>query len=88
MPDVDGTTEPVGPTDLNTLRTLPQLLDECPWLTERWVRSMVADGRLPRRKVGKRLLFRLDDLTPLIELGYGGSESGPATTGMNEGPRR
>jgi hypothetical protein len=80
-------TESSEPADLNELLTLHQLVETCPWLTERWVRSMVADGRLPRRKIGNRLLFRLDDLAPLIQLGYGGSEPGPAAS-TDEGPRR
>lgn len=64
------------------LLTLPQLLDAVPWLTERWVRSMVFDGRLPRRKVGGRLLFHLDDLAPLTRTGYGTAP----TAERDEGP--
>jgi hypothetical protein len=53
--------------DLKDLLTLPQLLDAAPFLTERWVRSMVAADRLPHRKLGRRLLFRLADVEALVE---------------------
>jgi hypothetical protein len=75
-----------GVQQIGEYKTLHQLLDEVPWLTERWVRSMVADGRLPKRKVGGRLLFHLDDLAQLVAEGYGAPVIGPEEL-AREGPR-
>jgi len=38
-------------------RTLAQTLEECPWLTERYLRRLVAERRVPFYKCGGRLLF-------------------------------
>lgn len=53
--------------------TLDQLVERVPWLSRRWVRAMVADGRLPTRKVpgSNRLLFHESDLSNLRAEGYG-----------------
>lgn len=52
---------------------LDQLLEARPWLTERWVRRMVAERRIPFSKVGggpkARLLFNLSDVDAMVEAG-------------------
>lgn len=47
--------------------TLPQLLERRPFLTARWVRSLVAAGTIPHRKLGGRLIFRCSEIDALIE---------------------
>ncbi len=51
--------------------TLEQLIAERPFLTERWVRRLVSERRVPFSKVpgSNRLLFDLDDLDALVENG-------------------
>lgn len=51
------------------LRTLPQVLEERPWLTERFLRRLVAQKRIRYFKVRNRVLFDLDDLDDLAEGG-------------------
>jgi excisionase family DNA binding protein len=51
------------------LVTLPMAIEERPWLTERWLRRLVAERRVPFHKVGGRLLFDLDDLDKWAEAG-------------------
>ncbi len=55
-------------TDLVTLR---QTLDAWPWMTERWLRRLVAERRIPFYKLpgSSRLLFDLADLDRLAESG-------------------
>lgn len=48
--------------DLSRLVTLPVLLERCPWLTERWVRSLVHADTIPHYKPAGRLLFDLDEV--------------------------
>jgi excisionase family DNA binding protein len=52
-----------------TLVTLRQAVAERPWLTERWLRRLVYERRVPFHKVGGRLLFDLEDLDKLAESG-------------------
>jgi excisionase family DNA binding protein len=49
--------------------TLKQLLEARPWLTERFVRRLVAERRVPFSKVGERLLFDVADFDELVEAG-------------------
>lgn len=63
-----------GATDLLTMR---QLLEAAPWLTERWVRSLVARRELPHYKVGGRLLFKLADVEAVVAQGYVPAASAP-----------
>ena len=53
------------------LVTLLQALELRPWLTERWLRRLVAERRVPYTKLpgSSRLLFDLDDLDQLAESG-------------------
>jgi excisionase family DNA binding protein len=51
------------------LMTLPQLLEARPWLTERFVRTLVAERRIPFHKVGRKLIFDLSDVDALVEAG-------------------
>ncbi|MBK9180968.1 MAG: DNA-binding protein [Acidimicrobiales bacterium] len=44
------------------LVTIPQAVEARPWLTERYLRRLVAERRLPYHKVAGRLLFDLADL--------------------------
>lgn len=54
-------------TDIVTLR---QLVDARPFLTVRWVRSLVATGDLkPYSKVGGRLLFSLKAVDAVVAEG-------------------
>lgn len=47
--------------------TLNQLLELRPFLTTRWVRSLLAAGTLQRRKLGGKLIFRPSEIDALIE---------------------
>lgn len=51
------------------LHTLKQTLEARPWLTERWLRVLVYQRRIPYRKVGGRLLFDLADIDALADAG-------------------
>jgi len=52
------------------LVTLRQVLDERPWLTERYLRRLVAERRVTFYKPSPgRLLFDLDDIDKLAEVG-------------------
>lgn len=46
--------------------TLRQLVERRPFLTERWVRSLVASGAIPARRLGGRLLFRLSEVDAAV----------------------
>jgi hypothetical protein len=49
---------------------LRELLTRFPWLTERRVRSMVAERRVPYWKFEGRLLFDPADIQALLDAGY------------------
>ena len=51
------------------LLTLRQLLDEYGWLSERFVRRLVAERRIPYTKVRGKLLFDPADVDQLAEAG-------------------
>ncbi len=53
------------------LVTLPQAVEARPWLSERWLRRLVAERRVPFHKMpgSSRLLFDLADLDRLVEDG-------------------
>lgn len=51
------------------LVTLPQALEQRPWLTEPFLRRLVKERRVAFHKVGGRLLFDLVDLDELAERG-------------------
>ncbi len=51
------------------LATLTQVVEARPWLTERWLRRLVAERRVAYHKCGGRLLFDLDDIDALAEAG-------------------
>jgi excisionase family DNA binding protein len=48
---------------------LPQLLEQKPWLKERYVRRLVAERRIPFYKVGNCLVFETEDFDRLLEAG-------------------
>jgi hypothetical protein len=52
---------------------LDQLLEARPFLTERWVRRLVFERRIPFAKLGNgpkaRLIFNLDDVDAMVESG-------------------
>ena len=48
---------------------LPQLLEQRPWLTERYVRRLVAERRIGFYKVGNVLVFDTDEIDRLLEAG-------------------
>lgn len=49
--------------------TLPQLLQEKPWLSERYVRRLVAERRVSYYKCGGKLVFDADEFERLLEAG-------------------
>lgn len=51
------------------LVTLPQAISERPWLSERWLRRLVAERRISFHKAGGRLLFDLNDIDQWAETG-------------------
>ena len=51
------------------LVTLQQAVEQRPWLTERWLRRLVYERRVPFHKVGNRLVFDLADLDAPVEQG-------------------
>lgn len=51
------------------LVNIPQALEQRPWLTERFLRHLVAKRRIPYHKVGGRVLFDLADLDAFAEKG-------------------
>jgi hypothetical protein len=51
------------------LVTLRQAVEARPWLSERLVRRLVAERRVPFHKVASRLLFDLADLDAFAESG-------------------
>jgi excisionase family DNA binding protein len=51
------------------LVNIPQAVEQRPWLTERFLRRLVAKRRIPYHKVGGRVLFDLADLDALAEQG-------------------
>lgn len=51
------------------LVTIPQALAARPWLTERFLRRLVAEKRVGYHKVAGRVLFDLRELDDLAELG-------------------
>jgi excisionase family DNA binding protein len=53
-------------SDPTRFLTLQQVVDEYPWITERWLRRAVHEKRIPFYKVGGRLLFNPDELDQWI----------------------
>ena len=51
------------------LMVMTQLLEQRPWLSERYLRRLVAERRIPFHKVGGKLLFDLNDVDHLAEVG-------------------
>ena len=51
------------------LVTLRQLTQQRPWASERWIRRLVAERRIPYHKVGGKLAFDLDDIDKMAEAG-------------------
>jgi Helix-turn-helix domain len=49
-------------TELCDLVTLPQLIEQRPFLSERWVRSLVRAKALPFYKPAGKLLFSLSEI--------------------------
>lgn len=67
------------PEDIVTLR---QLVVARPFLSERWVRSLMATGELrPYSKLGGRLLFRLADVDAVVEAGRARNGGASSTLG-------
>ncbi len=50
-------------------RTIPQAVDERPWLTERYLRRLVYERRVPFSKVGGRVVVDLRDLDLMVRSG-------------------
>ena len=49
------------------LATIPQVLDERPWATERWLRRLRAERRVPTYSAAGRVLFDVDALDDYVE---------------------
>ena len=52
---------------MTNLRTIPQVLEERPYLTERFLRRLRAERRVPTYSAGGRVLFDIDALDEHIE---------------------
>jgi len=48
---------------------LPQAVEARPWLSERYLRRLVAERRIGFSKIGGVLLFDLDEIDQLAEAG-------------------
>jgi hypothetical protein len=46
--------------------TLEQLVEQRPFLTKRWVRSLTTAGTIRRRRLGGKNLYRLGEIDALI----------------------
>jgi excisionase family DNA binding protein len=51
------------------LVTIPQAVDANPWLTERWIRRLIAERRIAYHKAGGRVLLDQDDIDQFSEGG-------------------
>lgn len=51
------------------LVNIPQAIEARPWLTERFLRRLVEEQRVPYHKVAGRVLFDLAELDALAEAG-------------------
>ncbi len=51
------------------LGTLVQTVEARPWVTERYLRRLVAERRIPFHKAGGKVLIDLDDLDAYAEAG-------------------
>ena len=49
------------------LATIPQVLDQRPYATERWLRRLRAERRIPTYVAAGRVLFDLDALDQYVE---------------------
>ena len=49
------------------LATIRQVMEERPFLTERWLRRLRAERRVPTWEAGGRVLFDLNELDSYIE---------------------
>lgn len=54
-------------TTTRNYRTLPQVLEERPWLSERYLRRLVYERKIPFSKLDGRLLFDLADIDDYVE---------------------
>lgn len=49
------------------LRTLPQAVEERPFLTIRWLRNLIYERGIPSYRLGGRVLVDLDELDACVE---------------------
>ena len=54
---------------MNTKVTLVQLIEQRPFLTERWIRRLVNERRIPFHKCGGKLVFDLVEIDKWVESG-------------------
>jgi hypothetical protein len=47
--------------------TIPQAIEARPFLTERWLRRVRQERRIPTFTAAGRVLFRLEDIDNLVE---------------------
>lgn len=47
--------------------TIPQVIEQRPYVTERWLQRLRAERRIPTYKAAGRVLFDLDALDEFIE---------------------
>jgi excisionase family DNA binding protein len=51
------------------LRTITQVTTERPWITERYLRRLIFERRVPYYKIGRRVLVSLSELDQLVAEG-------------------
>ncbi len=49
------------------LRTLPQVVAEREYLTIRWLRRLIYEGRVPSYKLGGKVLVDLEEIDSYVE---------------------
>ena len=52
---------------MKNLRTIPQVIEDRPYLTERFLRRLRAERRVPTYSAGGGVLFDLDALDEYVE---------------------
>lgn len=62
-----GSTSPPKPSRSEQWRHLPAVPMERPGATQRWLRTLCSEKRLPFSKVGGKVFVNLDDLDALMD---------------------
>lgn len=51
------------------LRSVAQVIEERPFITERWLRRIIYERRIPHYKLGRRVFVDLTDLDAYLDAG-------------------